>query len=34
MSQSHKVAVVVGSLRKESWNRKIALALQKLAPAS
>ncbi|HET8871643.1 MAG TPA: NAD(P)H-dependent oxidoreductase [Aquabacterium sp.] len=34
MSQSYKVGVVVGSLRKDSWNRKIALALQKLAPAS
>lgn len=30
----HKVAVIVGSLRKESWNRKLALALIKLAPPS
>jgi chromate reductase len=29
-----KIAVIVGSLRKESWNRKLALALIKLAPAS
>ena len=29
-----KVAVVVGSLRKGSYNRKMALALEKLAPAS
>ena len=29
-----KVAVVVGSLRKGSFNRKMALALEKLAPAS
>jgi len=28
-----KVAVVVGSLRKESFNHKLALALPKLAPA-
>jgi len=26
-----KIAVIVGSLRKESWNRKLALALMKLA---
>lgn len=32
MSQS-KIAVVVGSLRKESFNRKFATALVKLAPA-
>ncbi|APW38110.1 NADPH-dependent FMN reductase [Rhodoferax koreense] len=32
MSQT-KVAVVVGSLRKESFNHKLALALAKLAPA-
>lgn len=31
---SKKIAVLVGSLRKESWNRKLALALIKLAPAS
>ncbi len=29
-----KVGVIVGSLRKESWNRKLALALMKLAPTS
>jgi chromate reductase, NAD(P)H dehydrogenase (quinone) len=29
-----KVAVVVGSLRSGSYNRKMALALEKLAPAS
>jgi chromate reductase len=28
-----KVAVVVGSLRKGSYNRKMALAMEKLAPA-
>ncbi|NAT74315.1 ACP phosphodiesterase, partial [Pseudomonas syringae pv. actinidiae] len=34
MSQVHTIAVLVGSLRKESINRKIALALAKLAPAT
>lgn len=29
-----KIAVIVGSLRKESWNRKIALTLMSLAPSS
>ena len=29
-----KVAVLVGSLRKDSFNRKMALALEKLAPAA
>lgn len=29
-----KIAVIVGSLRKESWSRKLALALMKLAPSS
>lgn len=29
-----KIGVIVGSLRKESWSRKLALALKKLAPAS
>jgi chromate reductase len=33
MSQVRNVAVFVGSLRKESFNRKIALALAELAPA-
>jgi chromate reductase len=30
---SHKIAVVVGSLRKESHNKALAAALAKLAPA-
>ena len=34
MPTSHKVAVVVGSLRKESINRKAAQALAWLAPAN
>ena len=34
MSQVKNVAVLVGSLRKESINRKIALALADLAPSS
>ncbi|VXB48602.1 NADPH-dependent FMN reductase [Pseudomonas sp. 8O] len=34
MSTTHKVAVLVGSLRKASINRKLALALAELAPAS
>lgn len=34
MNKTYKVAVVVGSLRKESINRKAALALAKLAPAT
>ncbi|MGY2197013.1 NADPH-dependent FMN reductase [Pseudomonas gingeri] len=34
MSTVHTVAVLVGSLRKESLNRKVALALAALAPAS
>jgi chromate reductase len=29
-----KVAVLVGSLRKASWTRKVALAMAELAPAS
>src|SRR5689334_2512640 len=29
-----KIGVIVGSLRKESWNRKFALNLMKLAPSS
>jgi chromate reductase len=28
-----RIAVVVGSLRKESWNQKLATAVMKLAPA-
>lgn len=31
MSQ-YKIALFVGSFRKESWNRKLALALTRLAP--
>ncbi len=34
MSKIHNVAVLVGSLRKDSFNRKIAHALAKLAPPS
>ena len=34
MNGRYKVAVLVGSLRKESLNRKVAKALQKLAPPS
>lgn len=34
MSQVYSVAVVVGSLRKESFNRKVAHALAKLAPSN
>ncbi len=30
---AHRIAVVVGSLRKESFNRKFAQALEKLAPS-
>ncbi|CAK9890280.1 MULTISPECIES: NADPH-dependent FMN reductase [Pseudomonas] len=34
MSQVYSVAVVVGSLRKESLNRKVARALAELAPSN
>jgi chromate reductase len=34
MSQVYSVAVVVGSLRKDSLNRKVARALSELAPSS
>jgi chromate reductase len=34
MSQPVDVAVLVGSLRKESFNRKMARALVELAPPS
>ncbi|MGO4005045.1 MULTISPECIES: NADPH-dependent FMN reductase [Pseudomonas] len=34
MSKVHTVAVLVGSLRKQSINRKVALALAELAPAT
>ncbi len=33
MSKTRKVAVLVGSLRKDSFNRKTALALAKMAPS-
>lgn len=31
---AYKIGVVVGSLRKESWNRRVARALVQMAPAS
>ncbi|MBC8074196.1 MAG: NAD(P)H-dependent oxidoreductase [Deltaproteobacteria bacterium] len=34
MTQPKDVAVLVGSLRKDSWSRKIALAFAELAPAA
>lgn len=34
MSAQRNVAVIVGSLRKDSMNRKMALALAKLAPSN
>lgn len=34
MSRNHKIAVVVGSLRKESINRKAAEALVRIAPSN
>ena len=34
MSKVYTVAVLVGSLRKDSINRKVALALAELAPAN
>jgi chromate reductase len=34
MSQPRNVAVIVGSLRKDSFNRKLAIALSALAPVS
>lgn len=34
MASPRKVAVVVGSLRKDSYNRKLALALKAMAPPS
>lgn len=34
MSQNHTVAVIVGSLRKDSVNRLVAKAVEKLAPAN
>ena len=32
--KTRKIAVLAGSLRKESFNKKIAKVLEKLAPAS
>jgi chromate reductase len=32
--EAHKVAVIVGSLREASWNRKVAEAVRKLAPST
>jgi chromate reductase len=34
MSKPYRIAVIVGSLRKEAFTRRVAQALQKLAPAS
>ncbi|SEL29392.1 NAD(P)H-dependent FMN reductase [Roseateles sp. YR242] len=34
MSTPYRVAVLIGSLRQASFNRKLALALQKIAPPS
>ncbi|HNP64139.1 MAG TPA: NAD(P)H-dependent oxidoreductase [Woeseiaceae bacterium] len=34
MSRKHKIAVIVGSLRKESVNRKAAEALVRIAPSN
>ena len=34
MMSTYKIAVIVGSLRKDSYNRKLANALVKLAPAN
>ena len=34
MANPRNVAVLVGSLRKDSINRKVATALRELAPAS
>ena len=32
--KTRKIAVLIGSLRKESWNRKMAMALRSLAPST
>ena len=32
MTASRDVVVLVGSLRKQSWNRKVAIAMAGLAP--
>jgi len=34
MSKVYTIAVLVGSLRKDSINRKVALALAEMAPAN
>ncbi|WP_414692580.1 NAD(P)H-dependent oxidoreductase, partial [Phenylobacterium sp.] len=34
MAQTRKIAVVVGSLRKESFSRKLAKAIAAVAPAN
>lgn len=34
MSKSFRVALFIGSLRRESYNRRLALALDRLAPAT
>jgi chromate reductase, NAD(P)H dehydrogenase (quinone) len=33
MSETKRIAVLIGSLRQDSFNRKLALAIAKLAPA-
>ena len=33
MSKTYDVAVIVGSIRKDSWNRKVGHALAEVAPA-
>jgi chromate reductase len=33
-TMTHKVAILIGSLRKESFNRKVANVVQRLTPAS
>ncbi len=33
MSKTYDVVVIVGSIRKDSWNRKVARVMEELAPA-
>lgn len=33
MSKAYDVVVIVGSIRKDSWNRKVARVMEELAPA-